>query len=177
MTICLLLQGYICRHPSKSIFSMKFFANKTMIFCILFGSLLLIPFFYIPWVANNMFKHGAITWEWGIVGACVAIHLTLSELYKFFKRLFIARRKNKNAAMPNQGTEMVDLIQPKSPKSLGVDENVKKISKKQEVGAPVASTSHGYEQFDDSKQASYEDTALTGLDSLTLKPKKTAQLA
>jgi magnesium-transporting ATPase (P-type) len=177
MTICLLLQGYICRHPSKSIFSMKVFANKTMILCILFGSLLLIPFFYIPWVANNMFKHGAITWEWGIVGVCVAIHLTLSEVYKFFKRLFIARHKNKNAAMPNQGTEMVDLIQPKSPKSLGVDESVKKISKKQEVAAPIASTSDGYEQFDDSKQASYEDTALTGLDSLPLKSKKNAQLA
>jgi hypothetical protein len=109
MSMLLLFAGYVCRDARKSIFRMKPLGNKTMIFCILAGGALLVPFLYIPWIADNMFQHAPIGWEWSIVGVALVVFIVASEVYKFFKRLFYARMSSKPLKALD-GTEMVNFV-------------------------------------------------------------------
>eukprot|EP00461_Guttulinopsis_vulgaris_P003235 UN03236 len=82
MTCCLLFHGFVCRHARRSLFQMNFFGNKVMVVFVILGTALLIPSYYIPWVANNLFKTAPPNaWVMGLfVAVCVVIHLVISEI-------------------------------------------------------------------------------------------------
>jgi hypothetical protein len=46
------------------------------------------PVIYIPVVNRVVFKHEAITWEWGVVAACVVVYTAIVEAWKAVKRRF-----------------------------------------------------------------------------------------
>ncbi|BBN12620.1 P-type Na+/K+ transporter [Marchantia polymorpha subsp. ruderalis] len=89
-----LLHAYNCRHLRASLFTKeggggsfkRLVDNKLMVWSVVVGALLPIPFVYIPTVNTNIFKQASITWEWGIIVASVLVFFVLSETYKLLKR-------------------------------------------------------------------------------------------
>jgi len=105
----LLLQAYLCRHPRKSIFSQSIVSNPVLVAAFVLGTLFIFPCIYIPWVAKNLFKHGAISWEWAIVAIAMGIHLVLGETFKYIKRHFWGTKTN----VWNEGVRHTKKRQPK----------------------------------------------------------------
>ncbi|KAF9157198.1 Na+ ATPase, partial [Actinomortierella ambigua] len=64
--------------------------NKMLWLSIVIGALILIPVIYVPGLNKNVFKHLAITYEWGLVFASLFIYTAFVELYKFIKRRTMA---------------------------------------------------------------------------------------
>jgi Na+-exporting ATPase len=44
------------------------------------------PIVYIPFVNTKIFKHGAITWEWGVAASAVVLYVGAIEAWKCVKR-------------------------------------------------------------------------------------------
>jgi Na+-exporting ATPase len=49
---------------------------------------MMFPIVYIPIINEKVFKHGAITWEWGVSFGCVVLYISAIEMWKMIKRRF-----------------------------------------------------------------------------------------
>ncbi|KAF9364594.1 Na+ ATPase [Mortierella sp. NVP85] len=89
MTFLILAHAVNCRAlresgwTIKNLKSMKH--NKMLWMSIVIGALLVFPVVYIPGFNHNVFKHSAMTYEWGLVLASLAIFIGFAETYKKIK--------------------------------------------------------------------------------------------
>ncbi|KAF9575247.1 Na+ ATPase [Mortierella alpina] len=60
--------------------------NKMLWMSILVGSILVFPIIYIPGLNTGVFKHGSISYEWGLVVLALVLFIAFAELYKLIKR-------------------------------------------------------------------------------------------
>lgn len=99
LSFLLLVTAWEAKHFTRSLFAMNpelwsgprsFFKtvwmNRTLFWAVVAGFLTTFPVIYIPVVNRLVFKHDMITWEWGIVVACLVTYLALVEIWKAIKR-------------------------------------------------------------------------------------------
>eukprot|EP00050_Salpingoeca_kvevrii_P010526 m.8860 g.8860 ORF g.8860 m.8860 type:complete len:1121 (-) comp2904_c0_seq1:341-3703(-) len=85
----LLLHAYSCRHHRRSAFSSSFTDNKVLLWSLIIGTAVVIPWMYIPWLNEEVFKHTYVTWEWGLALAACVVYMLGAELHKFVKRCIL----------------------------------------------------------------------------------------
>ncbi|EEP75411.1 potassium/sodium efflux P-type ATPase [Uncinocarpus reesii 1704] len=102
LSFLLLVTAWEVKHFTRSLFNMNPTGNKGGVFSVfptiwrnrfLFcavgaGFFIAFPLVYLPTVNRLVFKHLGITWEWGVVAACVAVYIMLIESWKAVKRAF-----------------------------------------------------------------------------------------
>ncbi|KAG0057575.1 Na+ ATPase [Gryganskiella cystojenkinii] len=60
--------------------------NRMLWMSIVVGAFLVFPMVYIPGLNQNVFKHSALTYEWGFIVAALVIFIAFAEVYKMIKR-------------------------------------------------------------------------------------------
>ena len=99
LSFLLLIAAWEAKHFTRSLFAMNpelwtgptsvfktVCHNRTLFWAVIAGFAFTFPVIYIPAVNEIVFKHGPITWEWGIVFGCVVVLLALVESWKAVKR-------------------------------------------------------------------------------------------
>jgi Na+-exporting ATPase len=102
ITLLLLVTAWEVKHFSRSLFNMypntpssappglsvfpTLWRNRFLFFAVVAGLLMMFPIVYIPVINEKVFKHGAITWEWGVAFGCVVIYIGAIESWKAVKR-------------------------------------------------------------------------------------------
>lgn len=62
------------------------YQNRFLFWAVISGFCLVFPLIYLPEVNTLVFKHKAITYEWGIIVGCLLMYLTVIESWKAIKR-------------------------------------------------------------------------------------------
>lgn len=101
LSFLLLVTSWEVKHFQRSLFNMHpeeytgvtsifktLWRNRFLFWAVVGGFVMTFPVVYIPVINRTVFKHSAITWEWGIVFACVAMYIALFETWKAIKRRF-----------------------------------------------------------------------------------------
>jgi potassium/sodium efflux P-type ATPase len=101
LTFLLLITAWEAKHFTRSLFSMHpekyagplsvfrtVWQNKFLFGAVSAGFVIAFPVIYLPVINRVVFKHEAITWEWGVVVACVAVYIAIVEAWKAVKRRF-----------------------------------------------------------------------------------------
>ncbi|KAK2812739.1 hypothetical protein FQN50_001068 [Emmonsiellopsis sp. PD_5] len=113
ISFLLLVTAWEVKHFSRSLFNLDparypgpfsifptLWRNRFLFWAVFAGFVIVFPVVYIPVVNKIVFKHSAITWEWGIVFGAVVVYLGLVESWKAIKRAFgIASAKTKVLTM------------------------------------------------------------------------------
>ncbi|KAF9944338.1 Na+ ATPase, partial [Mortierella alpina] len=90
LTFLILAHAINCRALRESGWSPKSLRtlkhNKMLWMSIVVGSILVFPIIYIPGLNTGVFKHGSITYEWGLVVLALVLFIAFAELYKMIKR-------------------------------------------------------------------------------------------
>ncbi|CCC09571.1 putative Na or K P-type ATPase [Sordaria macrospora k-hell] len=99
LTFLLLVTAWECKHFTRSLFNMHpekysgplsvfrtVWQNKFLFGAVSAGFVICFPVIYIPVINHVVFKHNAITWEWGVVAACVVVYVAIVEAWKALKR-------------------------------------------------------------------------------------------
>ncbi|KAG0053107.1 Na+ ATPase [Gryganskiella cystojenkinii] len=93
MTFLILAHAVNCRSLRDSGWKIKNLKtlkhNKMLWMSIVIGALLVFPVVYIPGLNHNVFKHSAMTYEWGLVLAALVIFIAFAEVYKKIKTLLM----------------------------------------------------------------------------------------
>lgn len=103
LTFLLLVTAWEAKHFTRSLFNMQppnsptsglfsvfrtVWQNRFLFGAVTAGFVIAFPVIYIPVVNRIVFKHEAIGWEWGVVGACVVVYMAVVEGWKAVKRRF-----------------------------------------------------------------------------------------
>lgn len=101
LSFLLLVTSWEVKHSQRSLFNMHpeeytgplsvfrtVWRNRFLFWAVVGGFVMTFPVVYIPVINHAVFKHTAITWEWGIVAACVCTYIGLFEVWKAIKRRF-----------------------------------------------------------------------------------------
>ncbi|KAK3299716.1 P-type ATPase-like protein [Chaetomium fimeti] len=101
LTFLLLVMAWEAKHFTRSLFNMHpekysgplsvfrtIWQNKFLFGAVTAGFVVAFPVIYLPVVNRIVFKHDAITWEWGVVAACVVVYTAIVEMWKAVKRRF-----------------------------------------------------------------------------------------
>ena len=101
LTFLLLVMAWEAKHFTRSLFNMHpekysgplsvfrtVWQNKFLFSAVTAGFVIAFPVIYLPVVNRMVFKHDAITWEWGVVAACVVVFTAIVEVWKALKRRF-----------------------------------------------------------------------------------------
>ncbi|KAH8681690.1 sodium transport ATPase [Xylariales sp. PMI_506] len=101
LSYLLLVTAWEVKHLTRSLFNMNpeyysgpfsvfktVYRNKFLFGAVVAGFVITFPVVYLPVVNRIVFKHEAITWEWGVVAACVVVYILLVETWKAGKRKF-----------------------------------------------------------------------------------------
>lgn len=99
LTFLLLVTAWEAKHFTRSLFNMHpekysgplsvfktVWQNKFLFGAVSAGFVICFPVIYIPVINHVVFKHNAITWEWGVVMACVVVYVAIIESWKALKR-------------------------------------------------------------------------------------------
>ncbi|KAI4934434.1 hypothetical protein J4E85_002291 [Alternaria conjuncta] len=102
ITLLLLVTAWEVKHFARSLFNMypntpssapaglsvftTIWRNRFLFFAVIAGLLVVFPIVYLPIINEKVFKHGAITWEWGVAFGCVVIYISAIEIWKAIKR-------------------------------------------------------------------------------------------
>ncbi|USP72995.1 hypothetical protein yc1106_00269 [Curvularia clavata] len=102
ITLLLLVTAWEVKHFSRSLFNMypnsshgapkglsifpTLWRNRFLFFAVIAGLVIVFPIVYLPVINKKVFKHSAITWEWGVAFGCVAIYVSAIEIWKAIKR-------------------------------------------------------------------------------------------
>lgn len=118
LSFLLLVTAWEVKHFSRSLFNLDpikypgklsvfpaLWQNRFLFWAVIAGLTIAFPLIYIPVVNHVVFKHMAITWEWGIVAAAVVVYLVLVESWKAAKRTF-GFGGGKNSTLTLQDAEM-----------------------------------------------------------------------
>ncbi|KAM7197479.1 hypothetical protein V8F20_006624 [Naviculisporaceae sp. PSN 640] len=101
LTFLLLVTAWEAKHFTRSLFNMHperwtgitsivwtVWENKFLFGAVSAGFVIAFPVIYLPVVNRTVFKHGPITWEWGVVMATVVMYIAIVESWKCVKRRF-----------------------------------------------------------------------------------------
>jgi potassium/sodium efflux P-type ATPase len=104
ITLLLLVTAWEVKHFARSLFNMypntdqnvprglsvfpTLWRNRFLFFAVMAGLVMMFPIVYIPIINEKVFKHGSITWEWGVSFGCVVIYISAIEIWKMIKRRF-----------------------------------------------------------------------------------------
>lgn len=102
ITLLLLVTAWEVKHFSRSLFNLypdsttprglsvftAVWRNRFLFWAVTAGFTVLFALIYIPIINREVFKHAAITWEWGVSFGCVAIYIVAIEIWKAIKRRF-----------------------------------------------------------------------------------------
>jgi Na+-exporting ATPase len=102
LTFLLLVTAWEVKHFSRSLFNLDptskhsgifsvfptVWRNRFLFWAVVAGFVVAFPVVYLPVVNRIVFKHSAITWEWGIVFGCVVVYISSVETWKAIKRRF-----------------------------------------------------------------------------------------
>ncbi|KAJ5235709.1 uncharacterized protein N7469_004877 [Penicillium citrinum] len=101
LTFLLLVTAWEVKHFSRSLFNMDpvnfsqkwsifptLWRNQFLFWAVIAGFVIAFPVIYLPVVNQVVFKHHAITWEWGLVFGCSVVYLACVESWKAVKRAF-----------------------------------------------------------------------------------------
>jgi Na+-exporting ATPase len=101
LSLLLLVTAWEVKHFTRSLFNLDpnrykgklsvfkaFVYNRFLLWAVVAGFLITFPVIYIPVVNRTVFKHKAITWEWGIVAGCFFAYVCFVEAWKAIKRRF-----------------------------------------------------------------------------------------
>lgn len=103
ITLLLLVTAWEVKHFARSLFNMyphadtggvprglsifsTLWRNRFLFFAVVAGLVIMFPIVYIPIINEKVFKHGPITWEWGVSFGCVVIYISAIETWKMIKR-------------------------------------------------------------------------------------------
>lgn len=99
LSFLLLVTAWEVKHFTRSLFNLdpaRFHGpfsvfkavayNRFLLWAVVAGFVITFPVIYIPVVNRTVFKHKAITWEWGVVVGCLVAYLALVESWKACKR-------------------------------------------------------------------------------------------
>lgn len=99
ITLLLLVTAWEVKHFARSLFNMypssnsgpfsifsTLYRNRFLFFAVVAGFVVVFPIVYIPFINVKVFKHGAITWEWGVAFGAVVIYISAIETWKMIKR-------------------------------------------------------------------------------------------
>ncbi|KAF2023558.1 sodium P-type ATPase-like protein [Setomelanomma holmii] len=102
VTLLLLVTAWEVKHFARSLFNMypntnlgvprplsifpTLWRNRFLFFAVMAGLCLMFPIVYLPVINEKVFKHGAITWEWGVAFGAVVIYISALETWKMIKR-------------------------------------------------------------------------------------------
>ncbi|KAF1937753.1 potassium/sodium eff [Clathrospora elynae] len=102
ITLLLLVTAWEVKHFSRSLFNMypnspssappglsifpTLWRNRFLFFAVVAGLVFMFPIVYIPIINEKVFKHGGITWEWGVAFGAVVIYIAAIETWKAVKR-------------------------------------------------------------------------------------------
>jgi Na+-exporting ATPase len=100
ITLLLLVTAWEVKHFSRSLFNLypdsstprglsvfpAVWRNRFLFWAVTAGFSILFALIYLPVINREVFKHSAITWEWGISFGCVAIYVAAIEIWKATKR-------------------------------------------------------------------------------------------
>lgn len=132
----LLVTAWEVKHFSRSLFSMDtdrypqrfsifltIWRNRFLFWAVIAGFAMAFPVIYLPVVNRVVFKHQAITWEWGIVLGCMAVYLACIESWKAVKRT-LGIGSGKNAVLTLEDAEMRTGLNNRSPLTLSANASV-----------------------------------------------------
>jgi Na+-exporting ATPase len=118
LTFLLLVTAWEVKHFSRSLFNMDpmrnsqtlsvfptLWRNRFLFWAVMAGFFIAFPVIYIPVINQLVFKHHAITWEWGVVLGCTCVYLLCVESWKAVKRAFRIG-SGKNATLTLEDAEM-----------------------------------------------------------------------
>ncbi len=101
LTFLLLITAWEAKHFTRSLFAMHpekytgpfsvfptIWQNRFLFGAVSAGFVIAFPVVYLPVVNRVVFKHDAITWEWGVVVACTLVYVAIVEGWKAIKRRF-----------------------------------------------------------------------------------------
>ncbi|KAM0261498.1 hypothetical protein ACHAQJ_002179 [Trichoderma viride] len=100
LSFLLLITAWEVKHFHRSLFNMDkrwkgpfsvfktVYHNRFLFWSVVAGFVITFPVIYIPYVNKVVFKHQALTWEWGVVFGCVAVYIALIEAWKAIKRRY-----------------------------------------------------------------------------------------
>lgn len=99
LTFLLLITAWECKHFTRSLFNMHpeayrgpfsvfrtVWQNKFLFGAQTAGFIIVFPVVYLPFVDHEVFKHGGIGWEWGLVAGSVVVYVAIVEMWKAIKR-------------------------------------------------------------------------------------------
>jgi len=103
ITLLLLVTAWEVKHFARSLFNMypnsptptsspvfsifpTLYRNRFLFFAVVAGFVAMFPIVYLPVINQKVFKHSAITWEWGVSFGCVVLYITAIEAWKMVKR-------------------------------------------------------------------------------------------
>ncbi|KAF1918767.1 hypothetical protein BDU57DRAFT_120060 [Ampelomyces quisqualis] len=99
ITLLLLVTAWEVKHFARSLFNMyptsnnstfsvfsTLWRNRFLFFAVMAGFVVMFPIVYIPLINEKVFKHGMITWEWGVAFGAVVIYISAIETWKMVKR-------------------------------------------------------------------------------------------
>lgn len=81
--------------------ALHFWSNKFLFFSVTIVFFLVFPTLYIPKLNRVVFMHEGISWEWAVVFVAVGVFMTMTEAWKWAKRVYI--RRGASAAEPGWG--------------------------------------------------------------------------
>ncbi|KAH9885340.1 potassium/sodium eff [Xylariomycetidae sp. FL2044] len=107
LSFLLLATAWEVKHFRRSLFNMypelpgyngpfsvfkTVYRNRFLFGAVLAGFVITFPVIYLPVIDKTVFKHVGITWEWGIVAACVVAYIALIEVWKAVKRRYYYKK-------------------------------------------------------------------------------------
>ncbi|KAJ5155359.1 hypothetical protein N7492_008162 [Penicillium capsulatum] len=136
LTFLLLVTAWEVKHFSRSLFNMDpvrfpqrcsifhtLWRNRFLFWAVIAGFVIAFPVIYLPVVNEAVFKHHAISWEWGVVVGCTAIYLVCVESWKAVKRAF-GIGSGKHAILTVEDAEMRAGLGVPTPLSLSANASV-----------------------------------------------------
>lgn len=74
--------------PSRFPFFKDVYENRFLFWSVVIGGVSVFPTVYIPYLNRNVFKHTAISWEWGVVVGMTIVFVAGMEIWKYIKRRY-----------------------------------------------------------------------------------------
>lgn len=106
LSFLLLITAWEVKHFTRSLFNMypeefggafsvfrTVLRNRFLFWAVVAGFVTTFPVIYIPVVNRVVFKHTAISWEWGVVFAAVVAYIALVEVWKAGKRRLFYKKQ------------------------------------------------------------------------------------
>ncbi|KAI1276918.1 hypothetical protein F5Y07DRAFT_117369 [Xylaria sp. FL0933] len=111
ISFLLLVTAWEVKHFTRSLFNMypeqfggpfsvvrTVLRNRFLFWAVVAGFVVTFPVIYIPVINRTIFKHEAISWEWGVVAATVIVYIALVEAWKAGKRRLFCKTRSSSVS-------------------------------------------------------------------------------